>query len=42
MFIRNAWYVAAWADEIGPARWPGASATNRWCCSATPRTRPPR
>ncbi len=39
MFIRNAWDVAAWADEIGedPAR-RGASATSLWCCSATDRT----
>ena len=42
MFIRNAWYIAAWADELGQSRWPAAFATSRSCCSATRQGGPRR
>ena len=39
MFIRNAWYVAAWADEIGEAPLARRICNEPSCCSATGENR---
>jgi hypothetical protein len=36
MLLRNAWYIAAWADETAAtSRWRAGSAMNRSWCFAT-------